>query len=163
MDKQRRKFLKWTGAVITVGIAVSVAPYRFISNVIAPDHHYLNEFQRLSALLTDEKQLSPELTQLYYDYLYQQQPSLLTELMDKTNRFPNDANLNDYLHETLLSDSEESALLKRILKMWFYGSDNQHTLSVAAYQQSLVWKPLFSTPKGIATNMHWDRSPHFIV
>lgn len=163
MDAQRRRFLKWAGAVLTAGIAVSFVPYRFISSIITPDHHYLIEFQRLSQSLTDDKQLSPDLAQLYFDYLYQQQPSALTELMHQTSSLQHEDQLDEFLRRTMPMKSEPSDLLKRILKMWYYGSDQQHTISAAAYQQSLIWKPVQSTPRGVATNMHWDRSSAIIV
>jgi hypothetical protein len=160
MDIKRRHFLKVTSSLLVTGAVISFFPLSFLTPAHDVPPQAARQFQRLSSVLTANTELSPQLTDAYFNFLLAHaERDVFLEVLHQVETHPSQEDLQHYLKTEMQSHSPASALLKNITKMWYFGSYEGTLISANAYQQSLVWHSFGTTPPGVANGINWNKRP----
>ncbi|MBV9576579.1 MAG: hypothetical protein JO149_08145 [Gammaproteobacteria bacterium] len=160
MDQSRRHFLKSASLYLSSGLLFCCFPLSFAFDDSLAKEKYLRKFAHLSAVLTGKNDLSPELLEQYFAVLcHHENKPIFIDLLNLTNDARTDSELNQFLSQRLKKSDKTSALARKIIKMWYCGTWDNKTISVAAYQKSLLWRTFSSTPPGVPNGMIWQFNP----
>lgn len=165
MDVGRRQFIKKIGVILTTTAMIYYCPHAFSLTRSAQEEKYYLLFSKTSALLTGNTHLAPDLTELYFNKLYEQKNNkafiaLLDLVQDHST---DDSALVDKFGNELRHNTIVGKEISKIIDMWYFGKFDNQTVSAKAYQNSLAWRAYHTTPPGVSNGTHWDSQPNVSV